>query len=301
MSKHNSPRGPAKVTARVLQGMKQRGERITMVTAYDATFARLVEEGGADAILVGDSLGMVIQGHDDTLAVTVDDIIYHSRAVVRGAQRAHVVADMPFMSYQADPSEAVRNAGRLLKEGHAHAVKLEGGKELAPVVERMVAAGIPVMGHLGLTPQSVHAMGGFRVQGKEAASARRILEDARALEEAGTYAVVLEGIPAELARVITSALSIPTIGIGAGVECDGQVLVIQDLLGMDLEFAPKFVKRFARLGETIPAAVRAYRDEVIDGSFPAEEHSFHAKVPLFLPREVEEARAEDGPEVASVL
>ncbi|MEL6188639.1 MAG: 3-methyl-2-oxobutanoate hydroxymethyltransferase [Myxococcota bacterium] len=287
MSKTPSP-VPKKVTTVRLRAMKERGERITMVTAYDAMFARLAEEGGAEVLLVGDSLGMVVQGHDDTLGVTVDDIIYHTRAVTRGAKTAHVVADLPFMSYQADPVEGIKNAGRLLKDGGAHAVKLEGGAELAPMVEKMVRAGIPVMGHLGLTPQSVHAMGGFKIQGKNAADAERIVDDARALEAAGAYALVLEGVPVELSRVITQALDIPTIGIGAGVECDGQVLVIQDLLGMDLGFAPKFVKRFARLGETIPAAIRAYRDEVREGIFPGEEHTFHAKDPLFGPREVKD-------------
>jgi 3-methyl-2-oxobutanoate hydroxymethyltransferase len=280
MSKQTAPRAK-KTTTQTLREMKARGERITMVTAYDAMFARLVEEGGADAILVGDSLGMVVQGHENTLSVTLDDIIYHTRAVARGAANAHVVADMPFMSYQADEVEAVRNAGRLLKEGGAQAVKLEGGAELAPMVGRMVRAGIPVMGHLGLTPQSVHAMGGFKVQGKGSEAAARILRDARALEAAGAYALVLEGIPVELARVITGSVSIPTIGIGAGADCDGQVLVIQDLLGMDLHFAPKFVKRFARLGETIPSAVAAYRDEVRAGAFPAEEHTFHTDERLF--------------------
>ena len=256
--------------------MKARKERITMVTAYDASFARLVEEGGAEAVLVGDSLGMVVQGGQNTLAVTVDDIVYHTRAVNRGLVRAHLISDMPFMSYQAGPEDALRNAGRLVKEGGAHAVKLEGGAELAESVEHLVRAGIPVMGHLGLTPQSVHVMGGFKVQGKEASAARRILKDAQALENAGAYAVVLEGMPAELAAVITRELSIPTIGIGAGAACDGQVLVIQDLLGMDLEFAPRFVKRYARLGETIPEAVRAFQNEVRSGAFPAAENTFYA-------------------------
>ena len=295
MSKQNSPK-TARVTVPSLRAMKDRGERITMVTAYDAMFARLADEGGADALLIGDSLGMVVQGRDDTLGVTVDDIVYHTRAVVRGARRAHVVADMPFMSYQADPTEAVRNAGRLVKEGGAHAVKLEGGADVAPVVRRCVAAGIPVMGHLGLTPQSVHAMGGFKVQGRRAEAAQRILADARSLEAAGAYAIVLEGIPVELARIVTQALEIPTIGIGAGVDCDGQVLVMQDLLGMDLSFAPKFVKRYARLGEVVPEAIRAFRDEVRSGAFPGEEHTFHTDAALFGPRaaDEDEARAAAG-------
>lgn len=294
MSKRPSPRAPQKTTTQSLRRMKERGERITMVTAYDALFARLVEEGGADAILIGDSLGMVVQGCENTLGVTVDDVIYHARAVCRGTTRAHVIADMPFMSYQADPVEAVRNAGRILKESGAHAVKLEGGREVVSTIERMVASGIPVMGHLGLTPQSVHAMGGFKVQGKSTESAERILRDARALEAAGVYAVVLEGIPVELSRVITASLRVPTIGIGAGAECDGQVLVLQDLLGMDLDFAPKFVKRYARLGEIIPDAIRAYREEVRSGAFPAEEHTFHAPEPLFRPRPVPELDEVEG-------
>lgn len=294
MSKHSAPAPTKRVTVPELRAMKNRGERITMITAYDAMFARLVDEGGADAILIGDSLGMVVQGNDDTLGVTVDDIIYHTRAVARGARRSHIVADMPFMSYQADPVEALRNAGRLLKEGGAHAVKLEGGVEIADTVKRMVGAGIPVMGHLGLTPQSVHAMGGFKVQGKHADAAERILADAKALEAAGAYAVVLEGIPVELARIVTQSLSIPTIGIGAGVDCDGQVLVLQDLLGLDLSFAPKFVKRYARLGDIVPAAVAAYRDEVRQGSFPTEAHSFHTKEPLFQPRDVDAPAAHSG-------
>lgn len=277
---------PKKITATTLRAMKASGDRITMVTAYDATFARLVEEGGADAILVGDSLGMVIQGDENTLAVTLEDIIYHTRAVRRGARRAHVIADMPFMSYQDDPGQAIRSAGRLVKESGAESVKLEGGEEYAPHVERIVRAGIPVMGHIGLTPQSVHAMGGFKVQGKSAAAAQRILDDAKALEAAGAYAVVLEGVPIELSRVITHSISIPTIGIGAGVECDGQVLVIYDLLGMNMEFKPKFVKRYLELGKAIPAAVAQYKAELKSGEFPAEQHTFHSDEPLFLPRVV---------------
>jgi 3-methyl-2-oxobutanoate hydroxymethyltransferase len=283
---------PKKVTATTLRQMKADGERITMVTAYDATFARLVDEGGADAILVGDSLGMVIQGEENTLAVTLDDIIYHTRAVRRGTKRAHVVGDMPFMSYQHDPIEALKSAGRLVKEGGAESVKLEGGEDYAPAVEKIVRAGIPVMGHIGLTPQSVHAMGGFKVQGKTAAQAQRLLRDAKALEAAGAYAIVLEGMPVELARVITRAVSIPTIGIGAGVDCDGQVLVIYDLLGMNLEFKPKFVKRYLELGGSIPDAVARFKAEVARAEFPAEAHTFHADGPLFQPRAVESAADE---------
>lgn len=284
------------VTATALRRMKTDGERITMVTAYDATMAKLVDKGGADAILVGDSLGMVVQGHGNTLGVTLDDIIYHTQAVVRGATRAHVVADMPFMSYQADPTEALVNAGRLVKEGGAQSVKLEGGRSLTPIIERMVRAGIPVMGHVGLTPQSVHAMGGFKIQGRDRENAERILDDARALEAAGCYGIVLEGVPVELARMITDSLEIPTIGIGAGAACDGQVLVCYDLLGMFEDFVPKFVKQYAQMGNGITDAVAAFKDEVRAGTFPADEHTFHAKEPLFRPREVklERETPDDG-------
>lgn len=288
-----------KVTASTLRQMKAEGERITMITAYDATMARLVDRAGADVILVGDSLGMVFQGEENTLGVTLEDIIYHTRAVTRGATRAHVVADLPFMSYQADATEGFKNAGRLVKEGGAHAVKLEGGETYAPLVERLVGAGVPVMGHLGLTPQSVHAMGGFRVQGKDAKAAERLLRDAKALEAAGAYAIVLEGIPIELARVVTAQLEVPTIGIGAGVDCDGQVLVCYDLLGMFDDFVPKFVKRYAEIGDAVVEAVGAYKREVVEGAFPAEEHTFHTKAQLFRPVEVvrpapQEIDDEDG-------
>lgn len=282
-----------RVTAATLRRMKNQAEPITMVTAYDATFARLAERGGADALLVGDSLGMVVQGHDTTLPVTLEEMAYHTRAVVRGTRRCHVVADMPFMSYQADPAEAVKNAGTLLKEAGAHAVKVEGGVDIIPAVERMVRAGIPVMGHIGLTPQSVHAMGGFRVQGKTAVAAERILMDARALEEAGAYSVVLEGMPSELAERITRSLQIPTIGIGAGPSCDGQVLVIYDLLGLG-ERAPKFVKTYADLGGRIVDAVRTYRDEVQARTFPGPEHAYKASEPLFAPRPVPDPDPEPG-------
>ncbi len=284
-----------RVTAARLLRMKKDGEPITMVTGYDATFARLIDEAGAEIILVGDSLGMVIQGHDDTLSVTIEDVLYHTRAVVRGSRRAHVVADMPFMSYQGDPNEALANAGRMLKEGGAHAVKLEGGVDVAPAVRKMVRAGIPVMGHVGLTPQSVHAMGGFRVQGKTSDSAQRILADARALEDAGAYAVVLEGVPVELSKMVTESLSIPTIGIGAGRECDGQVLVIYDLLGLFEGFRPKFVKAYAELAGGVRDAVARFKDEVRSGAFPAEEHTFHAAEKLFGPRQVDTTDDDDPP------
>lgn len=263
-----------RITALDLTRKKSEGERIVVVTCYDATFARLCDAAGADVLLVGDSLGMVFMGGDTTLPVTVEDVLYHTRAVVRGAEHAHVVADMPFMSYQVSVEDALRNAGRFLKEGGAHAVKLEGGVEMAPVVKKLVSVGIPVMGHVGLTPQSVHALGGFRLQGRDEAAARRISEDAHALAEAGCYAIVLEAIPLELAQQITDELTVPTIGIGAGPHCDGQVLVLYDLLGMDEEFRPRFVKPYESLGARIREAVGRYAAEVRSGEFPAKEHSF---------------------------
>ncbi|RYE85913.1 MAG: 3-methyl-2-oxobutanoate hydroxymethyltransferase [Myxococcales bacterium] len=263
-----------KVTVPALRERKGKGPKITMLTAYDATMARLFDEAGVDALLVGDSLGMVIQGQPNTLSVTIDEICYHGRAVARGSGRAHRVGDMPFMSYQVSVEEAVRNAGHLLRFGAFEAVKVEGGVEIAEAVRRMVAAGIPVMGHVGLTPQSVHAMGGFRVQGRTDDGAERILADARALEQAGAYAVVLEGIPTAVAERVTAAIGIPTIGIGAGNVCDGQVLVGQDMLGMVRDMKPRFVKNFAPLGDAIVEATRAYCDEVQTGVFPGPEHSF---------------------------
>ncbi|MGE6763203.1 3-methyl-2-oxobutanoate hydroxymethyltransferase [Corallococcus interemptor] len=265
-----------KVTIHTLKRLKQSGQKICMVTAYDATFARILDEGGADVLLVGDSLGMVIQGQESTLPVTLDQMIYHCAAVSRGAKRAHVVGDMPFMSYQVSPQEAVRNAGRLVSEGNVGSVKLEGGAEFADTVRAIVRASIPVMGHLGLTPQSVHKMGGYVVQGRDEDAARRMLEDALALEAAGAYSLVLEGVPLELARTITQSLKIPTIGIGAGKHCDGQVLVCYDLLGMNPDFKPKFVKRFANLHGNITEAANTYFSEVRAGTFPDEDHSFKA-------------------------
>lgn len=279
--------------------MTARGERITMVTAYDATFARLLEEGGADVLLVGDSLGMVVQGQDSTLPVTLDDMLYHTRAVARGAQRAHIVADMPFMSYQVSVEEALRNAGRLLSEGGAHAVKLEGGEELVPTIERMVAAGIPVMGHVGLTPQRVHAMGGFRVQGKSEAAANRVLADARAVTKAGAYALVLEGIPAELAARIRRDVHVPTIGIGAGNECDGQVLVCYDLLGLNPGPTPKFVKQFEQLYTRGVEAMARFREEVRDGRFPSEAQTYGASKPRPSHQPTQHATASAEPEATS--
>jgi 3-methyl-2-oxobutanoate hydroxymethyltransferase len=263
-----------RVTIHTLRQMKERGEKIAMLTAYDATFARLMDEGGADVLLVGDSLGMVVQGNDTTLPVTLEEMAYHCRAVVRGTTRAHVVGDMPFMTYQASVEQGMANAGRLIKEGGCHSVKLEGGAQHAELVRRLVGAGIPVMGHIGLTPQSYHQLGGFKVQGREAGGRERLLADALALEEAGVYAIVLEAIPADIAREITETLSIPTIGIGAGVACDGQVLVSYDMLGMDETFKPRFVRRFATLGNTIKQAVGQYVNEVRGGSFPSDAESF---------------------------
>lgn len=278
-----------KVTIHALRQMKARGERITMLTAYDATFARLFDEAGIDCILVGDSLGMVVQGHDSTLPVTVDEMVYHCRAVARGTRHAHIVGDLPFMSYQASVEDAVKNAGRLVAEGGAQSVKLEGGAEFVNVVSKIVRAGIPVMGHIGLTPQSVHKMGGYVVQGKDEQKARQLLADALALEEAGCYAIVLEGIPTELATEITRHLQIPTIGIGAGVQCDGQVLVCYDLLGFNRDFAPRFVKKFVDGAGVVESATRQYIDEVRGSQFPAEEHTFHSKTLRLYPTAVKSA------------
>jgi len=283
------PKRLPKVTVPTLRAMKHAGERITMVTAYDATFARMLDEAGVDMLLVGDSLGMVVQGLDTTLPVTLDEMLYHTRAVARGLQRAAaagtggrslIVGDMPFMSYQLDEVSALRNAGRFLAEAGAHAVKLEGGVTMARTIARIVEAGIPVVGHVGLTPQSVHAMGGFKVQGKSEEDAERVLRDAKAVEEAGAFAVVLEGIPEALAARITQELEVPTIGIGAGVGCDGQVLVSYDLLGLTPDLKPKFVKRFAELYRDGVEASRQYVEEVKAGTFPGKEHTFGAKPDL---------------------
>jgi 3-methyl-2-oxobutanoate hydroxymethyltransferase len=263
-----------KVTVPELRARKTQGPKIAMLTAYDATMAKLLEAGGADVLLVGDSLGMVVQGLPNTLPVTLDEMCYHGRAVSRAVTRAHVMGDLPFMSYQASPEQAMQAAGRLLKEGGCESVKLEGGREMSEHVRRIVGCGIPVMGHIGLTPQSVHAMGGFRVQGRSAESAERLLEDAQALEAAGAFSLLLEGIPAALGARITSAVSIPTVGIGAGPDCDGQVLVCYDFLGMYPELRPRFVKRFAEVGASIVDATRAYVAEVQGGAFPSDAHSF---------------------------
>jgi len=275
-----------KVTIHTLRKMKQAGERITMLTAYDASFARLLDQAQIDVLLVGDSLGMVVQGHDTTLPVTLDQMVYHCAAVARGTQRAHLVGDMPFGSYQAGADEAVKNAMRLVAEGGVEAVKLEGGADYCDVIGRIVRAGVPVMGHIGLTPQSVHKMGGYVVQGRGEEKAARLVADARALEKAGCYSLILEAIPADLAAQITRSVSIPTIGIGAGIECDGQVLVVYDLLGMNPDFSPKFVKKYANLAHVIGEAASRYRDEVRAGAFPDEEHSFSAEKPAPKPATV---------------
>jgi len=254
--------------------MKQAGERISMLTAYDASFARLLDRAGIEVLLVGDSLGMVFQGHDTTLPVTMDQMVYHCAAVSRATEHAHLVGDMPFGSYQTSADEAVRNAMRLVSEGGVESVKLEGGAEYADIVRRIVRAGVPVMGHIGLTPQSVHKLGGYVVQGRTEEKAARLLADAKALEEAGCYSLILEMMPAELSAEITRSVSIPVIGIGAGAGCDGQVLVIYDLLGMNPDFSPKFVKKYVDLGVLIRDAAMRFRDEVRHGEFPGEEHSF---------------------------
>ncbi|CAI7988889.1 3-methyl-2-oxobutanoate hydroxymethyltransferase [Geodia barretti] len=264
-----------KMTVPEVCSMKEKGEKIVCLTAYDYCLARILDESGIDILLVGDSLGSVVQGHDSTLPVTVDDVIYHTKAVVRGRRRALVVSDMPFMTFQLGVDEAKRNAGRLVQEGGAESVKLEGGVTQAATIEGLVKMGVPVMGHVGLTPQSVHQFGGYRIQGRGEADARAILDDAMAVEQAGAFAVVLEGMPVQLAREITQRVSIPTIGIGAGMHCDGQILVVHDMLGLFDDFTPKFVKRYANLKETIGGAVRSYMEEVRTEAFPAEEHTFH--------------------------
>ncbi len=266
-----------KITVPALRARKAsagRGDRLAMVTAYDATFARLFDAAGVDAMLVGDSLGMVIQGGTSTLPVTLDEICYHARAVARGTARAHLIGDLPFMSYQVSPEEALRSAGRLMKEGAVESVKLEGGKEFAETIHRLVRVGIPVMGHVGLLPQRVHAMGGFKVQGRAEEAAEAILEDAIAVADAGCFALVIEGVPVALAERITRALDIPTIGIGAGLGCDGQILVGYDLLGLSTTLKPKFVKHFAQFFEDGAQATRTFIDEVRSGVFPGPEHSF---------------------------
>lgn len=263
-----------KNTVLTFKQAKEKGEKLSMLTAYDYSTAKLIDESGVNSILIGDSLGNVILGYEDTISVTMEDMIHHSAAVARGAKNALVICDMPFMSYQTSVYDAVVNAGRLMKEGRANAVKLEGGKEVCPQVKAIVDAGIPVCGHLGLTPQSINAFGGFKVQAKTEAAAKQLIEDAKALEAAGAFAMVLECVPAKIAELVTKAVSIPTIGIGAGNVCDGQVLVYQDMLGMFSDFTPKFVKRFAEIGTIMKEAFADYDREVKAGTFPAKEQEY---------------------------
>ncbi len=270
-----------KVTVPELRARKARPDaKIAMVTAYDFTMARLVDEAGVDMVLVGDSLGMVVQGLSNTIPVTLDEICYHGRAVARGLAQAHLVGDLPFMSYQVSAMQAVESAGKLMKDGAFESVKLEGGAEVAEAIFRIVRAGIPVVGHIGLTPQSVHALGGFKVQGRGEDAAEKLLADARAVEQAGAFAVVLEAIPPDLAARVTEEIGIPTIGIGAGAECDGQVLVCTDLLGLMRGHSPKFAKRFAELGDVVVDAVKTYIEEVRTGAFPSREHAYKPNAPV---------------------
>ena len=263
-----------KNTVFTFREQKAKGEKISMLTAYDYSTAKLMDEAGINGILVGDSLGMVVLGYEDTLPVTMEDMIHHTAAVCRGAKNTLVVGDMPFMSYQVSVEEAVYNAGRLMKEGRCQAVKLEGAASVCPQIRAITNASIPVMAHIGLTPQSINAFGGFKVQGKSEEAAKKLLEDAKAVEEAGAFAVVLECVPAKLAELISKSISIPTIGIGAGAGCDGQILVYQDMLGLFSDFTPKFVKKYANVGEMMTQAFRDYIADVQEGSFPALEHTF---------------------------
>lgn len=264
----------SRITVPDLAAMKRRGEKIPMITAYDYTAAILADAAAIPVVLVGDSLGMVVLGHDSTIPVTIADVIHHTKAVARGSRNALIVADLPFMTYQIDPAQALGNAARLLQEGGAHTVKLEGGARIAPTVRRIVDCDIPVMGHIGVTPQSVNALGGYRVRGRSPEQAAQLLQDALALEAAGAYAVVLELVPAPLARIISQRLTIPTIGIGAGPYCDGQVQVLHDMLGLFTDFVPRHAKQYADLGQTIKGAFEQYAQEVRDGAFPTEKESF---------------------------
>jgi 3-methyl-2-oxobutanoate hydroxymethyltransferase len=269
---HSAPM--RRVTTRRLQDMKKQGKRISCLTAYDALIARILDDAGIDLILVGDSLGNIVQGHETTIPVTLDDIIYHTKAVVRGVQRALVVADMPFMSYQVSPEEAFRNAGRLMKEAGASAVKVEGGHRVCEAVRRMTEAGIPVMAHLGLTPQSINQFGSYRARGQNTEEAEEMMRDAKELEEAGAFAVVLEKIPMQLAQKITESLTIPTIGIGAGPHCDGQILVYSDMLGLTIDFSPRFVRRYDSLHKRVDDSVSRYIQDIQSGNFPDESESY---------------------------
>jgi 3-methyl-2-oxobutanoate hydroxymethyltransferase len=263
-----------KVTILNLQNKKEKGEPITMLTAYDYPTGLLVDQAGIDIILVGDSLAMVVLGHENTVSVTMDEMLHHCKAVVRGAQYSLLVGDMPFMSYQVDVKEAIRNAGRFLKEGSMDVVKLEGGCDMAPTVKAIVDAGIPVMGHIGLTPQTISKLGGYRIQGKDVATARALIDDALALEAAGAFSLLLEAIPSPVAKLITERVNIPTIGIGAGPDCDGQVLVVHDLIGLFDRFVPKFVKQYANISAEVVKALVTYRQEVLAGTFPGPEHGY---------------------------
>jgi len=263
-----------KVTVLTLHERQEAGEPITMLTAYDYPTALLLERANIDVALVGDSLAMVVLGRENTVSVTMEEMLHHCRAVARGATNPLLVGDMPFMSYQVDTREAVRNAGRFLKEGHMDVVKLEGGRDVAPTVAAIVAAGIPVMGHIGLTPQTISKLGGYRVQGRDVAAAQALIADALALQEAGAFSLILEAIPSPVARIITERLDIPTIGIGAGPHCDGQVLITHDLIGLFDRFVPKFVKQYANLFPTLVEALEQYRQDVLDGAFPDSEHSY---------------------------
>jgi 3-methyl-2-oxobutanoate hydroxymethyltransferase len=266
-----------KITTTVLREMKERKEKIVMLTAYDYPTARMEDEAGIDAILVGDSLGNVILGYRDTLSVTMDEMVHHTKAVARGTKHALVIADMPFLSYQTSTEDAIRNAGRLIKDGRAEAVKLEGGRGVIDKVKAIMGAGIPVMGHLGMTPQSIHQFGGHKVRGRDEAGARAIIEDSKILEKAGVFGIVLECMPWQLAKIITWQLDVPTIGIGAGPYCDGQVLVTHDLLGLSGEFSPKFVKKYAQLGNIIMKALADFKGDVKSGKFPSSEHCYEMK------------------------
>lgn len=263
-----------RTTIREIAALKRRGKRIAMITAYDYTSARIVENAGVDIILVGDSLGQVVLGYDSTVPVTMEDMLHHIKAVVRGSTKVHIVGDLPFMSYQASKSDAIRNAGRLLKEGGAQSVKLEGGRHVARTMQLIVQAGIPVMAHIGLTPQAVNQLGGYRIQGRTTKAAVELIEDAKAVEEAGAYSVVLEGVPSQLAQIVTERLSIPTIGIGAGVHCDGQVQVFHDMMGLYSDFTPKHARKYANLADEMTGAVADYIDDVRAQSFPSEDESF---------------------------
>ena len=264
-----------KVTPVDVQEMKRAGKKITMLTAYDYPMALLEDRAGIEIILIGDSVGMTVLGYENTIPVTMDEMIHHTKAVSRGAKFALIIGDMPFMSYNSSEREAIINAGRFMKEGGADAVKLEGGASVADVVRAIVKAGIPVMGHIGLTPQTMSMLGGFKVQGKNARAAQKIIDDALRLEEAGAFSVLLEAIPAPIARRITEKLTVPTVGIGAGVHCDGQVLVVHDMLGLFDRFTPKFVKKYVNLSESILKAFESYREDVLQGDFPTDQHSFH--------------------------